>query len=53
LRAHLPNAFPGAVGLFAEIDSPISLAFLTRFPTQDRADRLTPKRLASWLASAG
>ncbi|MQA08989.1 MAG: transposase [Pseudonocardiaceae bacterium] len=53
LRAHLRNAFPGAVGLFAEIDSPISLAFLTRFDTQDRADWLSPKRLAAWLSSVG
>ncbi len=50
LRAHLRLAFPGAVGLFAEIDSPISLAFLTRFPTQDKADWLTPQRLGDWLA---
>src|SRR5215217_1920586 len=27
LRAHLLAAFPGAVGLFAEIDSPVSLTF--------------------------
>ncbi len=53
LRAHLHNAFPGAVGLFAAIDSAISLAFLTRFDTQDRADWLSPTRLASWLASVG
>jgi transposase len=53
LRAHLRNAFPGAVGLFAEIDSPISLAFLTRFDTQDRADWLSPNRLAAWLTSVG
>lgn len=53
LRAHLRNAFPGAVGLFAEIDSPITLAFLTRFDTQDRADWLTPTRLANWLTSVG
>lgn len=53
LRAHLRNAFPGAVGLFAEIDSPISLAFLTRFDTQDRADWLSPKRMAAWLTSVG
>jgi transposase len=51
LRAHLRNVFPGAVGLFADLDSPISLTFLTRFDTQDRADWLTPKRLAAWLAS--
>jgi transposase len=53
LRAHLRNVFPGAVGLFAEIDSPISLAFLTRFPTQDKADWLTPKRLGDWLSKQG
>jgi transposase len=53
LRAHLRNAFPGAVGLFADIDSPISLKFLARFDTQDRAGWLSPKRLAAWLASVG
>jgi transposase len=53
LRAHLRNAFPGAAGLFAEIDSPISLLFLARFPTQDSADWLSPRRLAAWLASSG
>jgi transposase len=53
LRAHLRNVLPGAVGLFAEIDSPISLAFLTRFDTQDKADWLTPKRLSDWLAKQG
>ena len=53
LRAHLRNVYPGAVGLFADIDSPISLAFLTRFDTQDRADWLSPKRLAAWLGSVG
>jgi transposase len=53
LRAHLRNAFPGAVGLFKDIDSPISLAFLTRFTTQDQADWLTPARLGTWLAKQG
>lgn len=51
LRAHLQTAFPGAIGLFRDLDSPISLTFLTRFDSQDRADWLTPKRLGSWLAS--
>jgi len=51
LRAHLLVAFPGAVGLFADLDSPISLKFLTRFESQDRADWLSTKRLAAWLAS--
>ena len=36
LRAHLRNVFPGAVGLFADIDSPITLAFLTRFDSSTR-----------------
>ena len=53
LRAHLRNAFPGAASLFADIDSAISLRFLARFSTQDRADWLSPRRLAAWLASAG
>ena len=53
LRAHLKAAFPGAVGLFYELDSPISLAFLARFDCQDRADWLSPRRLAAWLASQG
>lgn len=53
LRAHLQIVFPGAVDLFAEIDSQISLRFLERFTTQTRADWLTPKRMASWLSSVG
>jgi transposase len=53
LRAHLQGCFPGAVGLFAELDSPISLAFLARFDCQDRADWLSPGRMAAWLKSQG
>ena len=53
LREHLRRVFPGAVGLFADIDSQISLTFLARFDCQDRADWLSPKRLAAWLASVG
>ncbi len=53
LRAHLQTCFPGAVGLFADIDSAVSMAFLERFTTQDRADWLSPKRLAAWLVSVG
>jgi transposase len=51
LRAHLQICFPGAVGLFADIDSDITLRFLERFPTQDRARWLSPKRWTAWLAS--
>ena len=53
LRAHLQTTLPGAIGLFRDIDSPITLAFLTRFPTQAKADWLSPLRLQSWLSSAG
>jgi hypothetical protein len=53
LRVHLQRAFPSAVGLFFEIDSPISLRFLARFDCQERADWLSPRRLAAWLASVG
>lgn len=38
LRAHLQIVFPGVVGLFAALDSQISLAFLERFTTQGKAD---------------
>jgi transposase len=38
LRAHLQAAFPGAVGLFSDLDSQISLRFLSRFDSQERAD---------------
>jgi hypothetical protein len=53
LRAHLHNVLPGVVGLFADLDSAISLAFLARFDCQDRVDWLSAKRLAAWLASVG
>ena len=35
--------------MFAEVDSDINLAFLTRFPHQGLADWLSVKRLAHWL----
>jgi transposase len=53
LRAHLQRAFPGAVGLFADLDSPISLTFLARFPSQNKATWLSERRLAAWLRSVG
>jgi transposase len=53
LRAHLQICFPGAVGLFRDIDSDITLRFLERFPTQDRAGWLSVKRWAAWLSSVG
>ena len=53
LRAHLDRVYPGPVGLFDALDSPISLTFLTRFDCQDRADWLSPTRLGAWLACVG
>jgi transposase len=53
LRAHLQICFPAAVGLFCDIDSEITLRFLERFPTPQRAGWLSPRRLAAWLASVG
>jgi transposase len=49
LRAHLQITLPGAIGLFRDIDSTITLAFLRRFPSQDKADWLSPLRLEKWL----
>jgi transposase len=53
LRAHLQTTLPGVIGLFRDIDSPISLRFLDRFPSQDKADWLSSTRLGNWLRSAG
>ena len=53
LRAHLNTVLPGAIGLFRDIDSPISLRFLTRFPTQAKVDWLSPVRLENWLRGTG
>ena len=49
LRAHLQLVFPAAAGLFAAIDSAVSLRFLERFTTQNQADWLSVTRLADWL----
>ena len=53
LRANLEVAFPGAVELFAEVDSPIALTFLGRFPSAERAAWLTQARLAGFLRRVG
>ena len=49
LRALLERFWPGAAGIFADVDSPIALAFLTRYPTPHAAARLGAKRLAQFL----
>jgi len=50
LRALLESFWPGAAAIFADVDSPIALAFLTRYPTPHSAGRLGTKRLAAFLA---
>jgi transposase len=50
LRALLESFWPGPASLFADIDSPISLAFVRRYPTPQSAAHLGEKRLASFLA---
>lgn len=49
LRAVLDRFWPGAAAIFAAVDSPIALAFLTRYPTPHSAARLDDKRLAQFL----
>jgi transposase len=49
LRALLERVWPGAAAIVADVDSPIALAFLTRYPTPHRAARLGEKRLAQFL----
>lgn len=50
LRALLESFWPGAASIFADIDSPIALAFIQRYPTPKTAAALGVKRLASFLA---
>ena len=50
LRSLLDGFWPGAAAIFADVDSPIALAFLRRYPTPDSAARLGEKRLAAFLA---
>jgi transposase len=50
LRAELERFWPAATMIFAELDSPISLAFLKRYPSPVDARGLGEKRLAGFLA---
>lgn len=50
LRALLESFWPGAAVIFADVASPIALAFVERYPTPEAAARLGPKRLAGFLA---
>ena len=50
LRAQLDCFWPGAAAIFAEIDSPIALAFLKRYPSPADARGLGEQRLGRFLA---
>jgi len=50
LTALLQSFWPGAEAIFADVASPIALAFVERYPTPEAATRLGPKRLAGFLA---
>lgn len=50
LRSHLDCFWPGATHIFADVDSPIGLAFLERYPSPADAHGLGPKRLGTFLA---
>jgi transposase len=50
LRAQLDAFWPGARAIFSDVDSPIALAFLERYPSPSDARGLGAKRLAGFLA---
>lgn len=50
LRAQLDCSWPGARRIFADVDSPIGLAFLARYPSPGDTRGLGPKRLQGFLA---
>jgi transposase len=49
LRSLLESFWPGAACIFAEITTPIALAFLESYPTPESAARLGQKRLERFL----
>jgi transposase len=49
LRSELERFWPGPIGLFTDLDSPISLAFLENYPSPADARGLTEKRLQAFL----
>ena len=50
LRAQLQAFWPGAL-IFADVDSPISLAFIERYPSPADAKGLGAKRMAAFLSA--
>jgi len=53
LRAQLDAFWPGARRIFADVDSPIALAFLERYPAPADAKGLGEKRLEGFLSRHG
>jgi transposase len=50
LRGLLEQFWPGAAAIFADVDSPIALDFLDRYPTPQSASALGEKRMAAFMA---
>jgi len=53
LRCLLEQFWPGATEIFADVDSPIALEFLDRYPTPASAASLGEKRMAAFMARHG
>jgi transposase len=53
LRAELERFWPGPTRIFAAIDSPVSLAFLAKYPSPPDAKALGEKRLKAFLKAHG
>jgi transposase len=53
LSAVLDAFWPGAKAVFADVESPIALAFLSRYPTPASAARLGVKRMAAFCTKHG
>ena len=53
LRSLLESFWAGAAEVFADVDSPIALAFIQRYPTPQSACTLGPKRMAAFCAQHG
>jgi transposase len=53
LSALLEAHWPGAKAIFADVESPVSLEFLTRYPTPAAAAHLGEKRMAAFCVKHG
>jgi hypothetical protein len=53
LRAQLERFWPGPVRMFSAIDTPVSLAFLAKYPSPPDAQALGVKRLTAFLKTHG